>query len=167
MGSSHEDYFADHFPSVLDAFMELVRAIQFLHDRGEKHGDIRADHVICDRETGLYRWIDFDFNYIHRENFFGYDLFGLGNILAYITARGDLTLQKLQEENASVLNRLTREDLNIIFNNRVINLAKVYPYIPESLSFVLLHFSLGANVFYEDTTQFLSDLQEVKNELTQ
>ena len=45
--------------------------------QGEKHGDIRRDHIIIDRESGNYRWIDFDFNYRHRENIYGYDLFGI------------------------------------------------------------------------------------------
>ena len=54
--------------------------------------------------------------------------------------------------------------MNIIFNNRLVNLKKVYPYIPDSLNLVLMHFSLGANVFYEDTVQFLSELQEAKED---
>jgi hypothetical protein len=164
-GSNHEDYFFNNFSSILDEYIDLVKAIKFLHDRREKHGDIRADHLIHDRETGRYRWIDFDFNYIHRENFFGYDIFGLGNILSYITGRGDITLQVLQQENAPVLKHLTSGDFNIIFNNRIVNLKKIYPYIPESLNRVLLHFSLEANLFYENTAQLLSDLQEVKDEL--
>ncbi len=165
LGSSHEDYFMNHFPSVFDTFIELVKAIQFLHDRGEKHGDIRADHLIQDKDTGTYKWIDFDFNYVHRENFFGYDLFGLGNILSYVTARGEVTLQKLREEESPVLDHLSSHDMNIIFNHRVVNLKKVYPYIPASLNLVLLHFSIGSNVFYENTAQFLSDLMEVKDGL--
>ena len=55
---------------------------------------------------------------------------------------------------------LLEEDLNIVFNNRVANLKKIYPYIPESLNRVLMHFSKGANWFYEDTAQLLDDLRE-------
>ncbi|MDX1764515.1 MAG: hypothetical protein R3231_09365 [bacterium] len=164
-GTDHEDYFAGHFPDILNEFIDLTRAIQFLHERREKHGDIRSDHLIHDRETGQYRWIDFDYNYLHRENFFGYDLFGLGNILAYITGRGDVTLRDLQQNNAPALERLVPADCNIIFNNRVMNLRKVYPYIPGALNQILLHFSLGTAVFYENTAQFLADLEEVNHEL--
>jgi hypothetical protein len=162
---SHEDYFANYFPSFLDEFIELVKAIEFLHDQGEKHGDVRRDHLILDSEVNHYRWIDFDFNYIHRENRFGYDLFGLGNILAYIVGQGDVTLHDLMESHAPVLDQLTDEDLNIIFRNRVINLKKVFPYIPDSLDYVLRHFSLGANVFYEQTSRFLSDVRAVRRDL--
>lgn len=162
-GTDHADYFSNHFPAILDEFIDLTAAILFLHDRREKHGDIRSDHLIHDRETDRYRWIDFDYNYLHRENFFAYDLFGLGNILAYITGRGDIALRGLPK-NSPVLDHLTSGDFNIIFNNRIVNLKKVYPYIPESLNRVLLHFSLGTNVFYDNTAQFLSDLEEVKHE---
>ena len=58
------------------------------------------------------------------------------------------------------LHALTQEDVNIVFHNRVANLKKVYPYIPESLNRVLMHFSKGTNWFYEHTTQLLDDLGE-------
>jgi hypothetical protein len=164
LGSSHEDYFYNYFPAVLDEYIELVKAIQFLHDRGEKHGDIRRDHILREKQTGRCRWIDFDFNYLHKENMFGYDLYGLGNILVYLAGRGDVTVQYLKLNNSPAYDLLFHEDMNIIFNNRLVNLKKVYPYIPDSLNLVLMHFSLGANVFYEDTVQFLSELQEAKED---
>ncbi len=167
LGKNHEDYFHDYFHSILDEYIELAKAIKFLHDRGEKHGDIRRDHIIKDKHTGRCCWIDFDFNYLHRENMFGYDLFGLGNILVYLTGRGDVTIQQLRQNGSPVFDRLTTDDLNIIFNNRVVNLKKVYPYIPDALNLILLHFSLGANTFYEDTDQLLTDLQEVRDKLAQ
>ena len=165
MSPSHEDYFFHHFPSVLNVYIEMVKAIGFLHNRGEKHGDIRGDHLILDNQTGNYRWIDFDFNYFHRESFAGYDFFGLGNLLTYITAQKYLTLQNLVENDSPALRHLTQNDLNVIFRNRVSNLQKVYPYIPDSLNLILLHFSQGAHVFYESASELLSDLMEVKNEL--
>ncbi|MDH3965299.1 MAG: serine/threonine protein kinase, partial [Deltaproteobacteria bacterium] len=61
------------------------------------------------------------------------------------------------------LSTLREEDVNIVFNNRVVNLKKIYPYIPESLNRVLMHFSKGANWFYENTEQLLEDLEELRN----
>jgi hypothetical protein len=165
LGTTHEDYFYNQLPHVLDEFIDLVQAIQFLHNSKEKHGDIRRDHIIKDAETGLARWIDFDFNYLHKENMFGYDLFGLGNILVYLIGRGDVTVQKLQQESSPALNRITSDDVNIIFNNRVVNLRKVYPYVPETLNIILLHFSVGANIYYETTEQLLHDLLEAREDL--
>ena len=51
---------------------------------------------------------------------------------------------------------------NIVFHNRVANLRKIYPYIPERLNRILLHFSKGANRFYETTNQLLEDLGEYR-----
>ncbi|MBI5741590.1 MAG: hypothetical protein HZA16_12860 [Nitrospirae bacterium] len=164
-GKGHEDYFYNYFPFVLDDYIKLVNAIKFLHDHGEKHGDIRRDHIIKEKEGGPYRWIDFDFNYMHRENMFGYDLFGLGNILLYITGRGDVTTQHLKKHNGALFGRLTCDDLNIVFRNRVVNLKKIYPYIPDQLNNILLHFSIGANIFYDNTVQLLSDLREARQVL--
>ena len=42
-----------------------------------------------------------------------------------------------------MLNRLSEDDVNIVFHNRVANLKKVYPYIPDSLNRVLMHFCRG------------------------
>jgi hypothetical protein len=167
LGKDHEDYFYNHLPVLLDEFIDLVKAIRFLHESGEKHGDIRRDHILKDQETGNFRWIDFDFNYLHKENMFGYDLFGLGNILVYLVGRGDVTVQHLKQKASPVLVNLTANDVNIIFNNRIVNLRKVYPYIPEALNLILLHFSLGANICYDNTDQFLLDLQEARESLCQ
>jgi hypothetical protein len=160
MGESHEEYFFLHFPSVLSRFIALVRAIGVLHAHGEKHGDIRRDHIITDRATGHDRWIDFDFNYFHQESFAGYDLFGLGNVLVYLAARGDVTVQVLRSRNPEVCSRLRDGDMNIIFHNRLVNLKKLYPYIPDELNMVMRHFGAGAEVFYDDIGRFLEDLGE-------
>ena len=39
------------------------------------------------------------------------------------------------------------------------NLKKIYPYIPQHLNRILLHFSEGAHCFYETTDQLLEDLE--------
>jgi len=162
LGSAHEEYFYEHFPIVLDEFLRVVEAIRFLHESGEKHGDIRRDHLIKDESTGRYRWIDFDFNYRHGESRFAYDLFGLGNILLFITGRGDVTTNRLLIDTPDILDRLSEDDVNIVFHNRVANLRKVYPYIPDSLNQILLHFSRGAQLYYETTEELLEDLGEAK-----
>lgn len=154
----HEAYFHDRLPGILADFVECVGAIRFLHENREKHGDIRRDHILIDGETGRYRWIDFDYNYRHRENIYGYDLFGLGNVLVFLVGKGDVLHQDLAKAGHPALHALRDSDMNMIFGNRVVNLKKVYPYIPESLNLILLHFSRGANWFYEETRQLLEDL---------
>jgi hypothetical protein len=165
LGADHEDFFNNYFPSLLDEFVRIAEAVRFLHEHGEKHGDIRRDHLIKDAVTGKYRWIDFDFNYRHGENRFGYDLFGLGNILMFITGRGDVTTQRLVQDHPELFGRISADDVNIVFNNRVANLKKIYPYIPEKLNRVLMHFSAGARVYYDNTRELLDDLGEARGEL--
>lgn len=165
LNKNHEEYFYKSFPSLLDEYIELVQAIKYLHDNNEKHGDIRRDHIIKNKQTGKFVWIDFDFNYWHKENMFGYDLFGLGNILAFIVGGGDITLQMLKQEKPVLLNKINADDLNIIFNNRVMNLKKIFPYIPESLNIILLNFTSKAYVFYDKTEELLNDLKEARDEL--
>ncbi|MBU0679957.1 MAG: hypothetical protein KKD73_00915 [Proteobacteria bacterium] len=158
LGNDHHDYFHNHFPKLLTHYRELVRAIKFLHDHGEKHGDIRRDHIILDRERQIYRWIDFDYNYMHGESMFGFDLHGLGNILIFLVGRGDILTHDLYHQQRPLFDSLWGEDLNISYKNRVANLEKIFPYIPASLNRVLLHFSQGAKIFYETTDQMLADL---------
>lgn len=161
MTGSHERYFFDHFPAILSNFQACIEALGDLHRLGEKHGDIRRDHILIDRESGKYRWIDFDFNYRHRENIYGYDLFGVGNILIYLTGKGDLIVPDLFRQGHPRAGMIEQEDRNIVFHHRLANLKKVYPYIPESLNRILLHFSIGANWFYEHVDQLLEDLAQV------
>jgi serine/threonine protein kinase len=161
---SHEEYFHDDLPSLLKSYAEIIDAVRFLHNHGEKHGDIRRDHILKDSKTGDYKWIDFDFNYYHGENKFGYDLFGLGNILIFLVGGGDVTIQGLADR-PDILDLINENDTNIVFHNRVANLKKVYPYIPDELNYMLLHFSNGANVFYESTDELFSDMQKAINKI--
>lgn len=165
LAGQHREYFFLRFPAILGQYRKAVEAIGYLHGANETHGDVRRDHIIVDRATGVFRWIDFDFSYSHRENKFGYDIFGLGNVLAYLAGGGDVTVQDLRRERPEVFSRLSEDDLNIIFQHRVVNLRKVFPYVPERLNLMLMHFSTSAETFYERTAHFLEDLAEAENSL--
>jgi hypothetical protein len=156
---NHETYFFTVFPDILKKYTSCVEAIAFLHQHHEKHGDIRRDHIFMDRENGDYRWIDFDYNYQHKENMFSYDLFGLGNVMIFIAGKGDVLIQDLEKKGFPGLARVTDKDMNIVFKNRVANLKKIFPYVPEALNRVLLHFSQGAELFYQTTAHLLEDLE--------
>lgn len=166
-GKGHEEYYYGNFPDIFNEFIALVKAIKFLHDNGEKHGDIRRDHIIYGRNDGIYRWIDFDFNYWHQENMFSYDIFGLGNVLIYLTGQGDVTDWDLNEKAPEILGKLCKDDMNIVFKHRVAKLQKVYPYISDQLAYILDRFSIGSDIIYDDTGEFLDDLYEAKESLTE
>jgi tRNA A-37 threonylcarbamoyl transferase component Bud32 len=157
----HEVYFYEHFPSIFDRIIGCVEAINRLHRIEELHGDIRNDHILIERGSGAYRWIDFDYTYDWAENPFGVDLYGLGNILMFTVGKGFHNLPDLAAcgpAGMKIRSCLEPGDLSLFFKHRIANLQKLFPYIPDSLSYVLLHFSQGAGVFYEHTDELLQDL---------
>lgn len=164
----HETYFHQRFPSLLNELLECIEAIHRLHRLGEVHGDIRNDHVFIDRGTGLYRWIDFDYSYEWAENPFGVDLYGLGNLLLLAVGKGFHNLGDLTAcgpAGMKVVSCLAPSDLSLFFKHRIINLQKLFPYIPDKLNQVLLHFSHGAEVFYSTTDELLEDLMACREEM--
>jgi len=164
----HRRYFHEHFPGILEKFLGACEAIAALHDNFEKHGDIRRDHLLVEYETGDYRWIDFDYTFDFHENPFGLDLFGLGSILIFLTGKGVHTVQSAPQMglDEKIINSITPEDCSILFANRVVNLNKLFPYVPEDLNRILLRFSAGANVFYDTVEELLEELRPVSERLT-
>jgi tRNA A-37 threonylcarbamoyl transferase component Bud32 len=159
---SHRDYFFHELPTVLEHFLGAVQAIGFLHKNGFRHGDIRRDHIFVDRNTGVYYWIDFDYDFYLPEKPFALDLFELGNILIYLTGRGDYHPREIaadQNIDKAVLQQLIPGDFSLLSQNRVVNLQKLFPYIPDVLNNILLHFSAGADIFYETVEELHSDLR--------
>ncbi|RMF83472.1 MAG: hypothetical protein D6739_07165 [Nitrospirae bacterium] len=159
--AGHERYYHEALPGLLDRFRDIALAIGYLHNRGLRHGDVRRDHVLHDRETGRWRWIDFDYDCSGTANPFAYDLFGLGNILVFLVGGGDVTLHALKRAGHPALERLGPEDMNLVLPHRVANLAKVFPYLDPALGRVLRHFSAGANLFYETVDVLLEELEAV------
>ncbi|MBF0528806.1 MAG: hypothetical protein HQK55_05960 [Deltaproteobacteria bacterium] len=160
----HEEYFHRVMPHMLDLFRPCVAAVAYLHEKGEKHGDVRRDHLIYGPDN-LLSWIDFDYNYQHGEYIAGLDMFGLGNILAFIVGGGDQTLRILLETNPESVDKLTPDDMNIVFPNRVMNLKLIFPHIPDSLNNILKHFTAHAHVFYDSVRELLADLDYARSEL--
>jgi hypothetical protein len=157
----HDCYFHEVFPSIFENILLCVDAIDELHKMGEVHGDIRNDHIFVERNTQIYRWIDFDYTYEWSENPYGVDLFGLGNILLFTIGKGFHNVTEVAKNNPhgkDLIKSLTPDDLSLFFTHRIINLKKLFPYIPECLNHVLMHFAQGTEVFYENTSELLDDL---------
>ena len=49
----------------------------------------------------------------------------------------------------------------IMYKSRFMNLKKLFPYIPDSLNNILLHFTKGVEIFYEHIDEVLEDLHQV------
>lgn len=167
--ADHETYFREVFPGIFGNIIECVEAINRLHRMGEVHGDIRNDHIFIDRKSKTYIWIDFDYTYEWSENPFGVDLYGLGNILLFTIGKGFHNVPDISAcgpQGMELLSCLAPDDLSLFFKHRVANLQKLFPYIPDSLNHVLLHFSHGAEVFYETSDELLHDLRACQMDVT-
>ncbi len=163
----HATYFHEALPEILVKFMGACEAIRFLHRHGENHGDIRRDHLFVEYGSGSYVWIDFDYTYDFHENPYGLDLFGLGNLLLYLVGKRFYTPHNMGSylEKAD-LSLPEPGDFSILFASRLANLRLLFPYIPESLNMVLMHFARNARIFYTRTDAFLADLGRAVADMT-
>jgi len=151
---SHREYFETLFPEYLGKLVTCFQAIADLHAAGGHHGDIRTDHVFVERNTERFRWIDFDL----AQDVSDFDVWSLGNVLLYTVGMGEYTFHDVARAGKGGVS-LTDHDASAFFHHRVINLRKVFPYIPEDLNDVLMHFSYGTVDFYESVAEILADLR--------
>ncbi|MFN3780818.1 MAG: protein kinase [Candidatus Kapaibacteriota bacterium] len=157
---SHEEYFYEDLPSILWKLRESFLAIQYLHENKFCHGDIRNDHIIVESGTGNYRWIDFDL----MQDVSDFDLWSCGNILSYAVAKGLKTFDQVlkgSEFSDKVKLSLTPEDASAFYNYRIMNLKKLYPYIPIKLNNILLHFTIKPIGYYGSVKEFIEDYSEM------
>lgn len=158
----HRCYFEESLPAILREFLGCTQAISFIHGHGLRHGDVRRDHIFVEYDTGLFRWIDFDYDFDLPERPFALDLFELGNILLYIVGRGHYQprdIERHPEMGEGVLSAINPGDFSLLARNRIVNLKKLFPYIPKELNDVFLHFSMGTPVFYDTVDEFYADLK--------
>jgi serine/threonine protein kinase len=152
----HAEYFCEHFPSILSGVLPAFEGIQFLNENGLCHGDIRNDHIMIEREGGEFRWIDFDLT----QDSPLFDLWSLGNILHCIVCKGFVTFRDVLRFRPDLSGRLAENDASAFFTHRVMNLGKVFPYLPAKLNQILERFSLGARRHYDSVAQVVEDLGE-------
>jgi hypothetical protein len=158
---SHKDYFFQKLPQVLPQICDCIESLCYIHSKDLVHGDVRWDHIYFDREAKNYKWIDFDYNYLFPENPYGADLYGVGKILANILGKGSYIYYDLkanpQFQNA--ISNLVIEDFSLLEQNRLINLKKIFPYLPDDFNNILLRFSGHASLFYNTVGEVISDVR--------
>ncbi len=158
----HEAYFRELLPSLLQLFVPCLTALDSLHRLGIRHGDVRADHLILARETGRLRWIDFDYDFIFDEAPLALDLLGVGNILSELLGKGERTIHNLRFNPAlaQAMEDLSPEDFSPVEPTRLMNWKKLYPYVPDKLNRVLMHFAAGTERYYESAAEIAEDLAD-------
>lgn len=160
INKSHEQYFYEDLPDILWRLAASIEAIQFLHKNGTCHGDIRNDHLIVEKGTDHFRWIDFDLN----QNVADYDLWSLGNVLNYTVGKGIVSFDKVfksREFSAETRARLAPEDASAFYEYRIMNLHKVYPYLPRRLNDILAHFTIRPKDYYAHIDDLLREYIEM------
>lgn len=154
----HETYFHHTLPVLFPHVIGCLEALASLHSKGQHHGDVRNDHILIERDTGRYIWIDFDY----AVNFQDYDIWSLGNVLTFVVGKGIHTFREVfrnPELYPQLRGRLGEDDACLLSRYRVANLQKLFPYIPDALNAILLRFSESADAFYESIDQQVRDLK--------
>ncbi len=152
----HEEYCRLALPSILANIADNIAGLRRLHEAGLCHGDIRNDHVLIERETGRYKWIDFDLEQASVD----LDIWSVGNILHCVVAKGFMTFRDAIRIRPQLSGNLSQDDASFFFPHRVMNLQKIYPYLPGKLNDILLRFSIGAHARYDRISQITDDLAE-------
>ena len=154
----HERYYRERLPDILDHLAAAYDALGDLHRMGEIHGDITPDHIYVEAGTGRYRWIDFDYDYRERDNAIVRDIFEMGTLLAYVVGKGYLLLREIKLHYPEIAKRLRPGDMQSVFPSQLANLKMVYPYIHNGLNKLLLSFSQGSGIVYQDAKKLAADI---------
>lgn len=158
----YDIYFTTVLPGLLEKLIGAFEAIRFLHINSFRHGDIRNDHLLVERETENYVWIDFDYDFEATENPFSLDIFGLGTILSYTVGKGFHTAYMITNDGrmyGDLIDRIDGDDFSLLDKSMFLNLKKLYPAIPSALNDILMHFSRSAEVYYEFVDEIVEDLK--------
>ena len=155
----HEQYWHEVLPGIMRELIPCIEAMGELHGHGQHHGDIRNDHIIIERETGRYTWIDFDYEV----NFSDYDVWSMGNVISYVVGQGMHTFREVERHPWAYPDArgLNGDDGLVLYKHRIANLRKLFPYIPADLNEVLMRFSFAAADPYEDLASQARDLRSV------
>jgi len=156
----HEEYYQTVLPSVMEQVIACAEALAYLHEQGQHHGDVRNDHILIERDTGLFRWIDFDYHV----NYADYDLWSFGNVINHVAGKGTHTVHGVRREAKnypSLSAPIQEEDTMLLFGNRIANLHKLFPYIDRRLNDILMRFSSTSQNFYTDFGTLIRDLKDV------
>ncbi len=153
----HKEYYYHELSGVMQLFIKAAEAIALLHRKELHHGDIRADHIIIDSRTGIYVWIDFDYQVS-----IPYDVLCLGNVLHQVVGKGRHSLEDIRlqpSDYPDFKDTLTASDMSLMRRHRVANLRKLYPYLSADLNEILMRFSAGATDLYKDVDSLIDDLR--------
>jgi tRNA A-37 threonylcarbamoyl transferase component Bud32 len=156
----HREYCQTRLAAIMHSVIGCIEAISQLHLAGLHHGDIRADHILIETGSNRYIWIDFDYEVSDPS----YDLFCLGNVLLQVAGKGRHSVYDLGQRPGNYPDfkgSLLSTDMSLMFQHRVANLRKLFPYLSPDLNEILMRFSTGCSDPYRDFDELLTDLRSI------
>ena len=159
----HETYFHEVLPGVLTNLLEAFRALNSSSTRrGSSTGMCGPTICSWSRPPAGMSGSTSDYEVSHSD----YDLWSLGNVLCFIVGKGnhhpnEVVCKPGNYPNPLCGQELTNDDLLLSGQNRVANLAKLFPYIPLDLNRILMRFSAGTEAFYGSVEELVDDLERV------
>lgn len=165
IAGDHRTYYERHLKGILEGLVYAFQSLADLHRMGEIHGDITPDHIFVDRNTGLFRWIDFDYDYTETNNLFIRDIFEMGMLLSFVVGKGHIRFSEVKLKYPQVAERLRPEQMHASSPNRLADLRLIYPYISEELNSIIMNFSMGSTSRYEDADTLAKDILSASSSL--
>ncbi len=89
-----------------------------------------------------------------------YDTWSLGNIINYVVGMGINAFKavlKSEAYSAEVKRSSGPDGASGFYQYRIMNLRKLYPYIPPKPNDILLHFTIQPRHFYTSVEQLIDD----------
>jgi hypothetical protein len=154
---AHEEYFHSRLPGIMEKVIRCIDALAELQQQGLHHGDVRSDHIWIEHGTERFAWIDFDYEVSHTD----YDLWSMGNLLIRVLGKDAHRIRDIErhpQDYPLCQNPITPADQVLLYNDRVANLRKLFPYIPKELNDILMRFSAGSTEFYPSLESLSEDL---------
>jgi hypothetical protein len=155
---THEAYFFQRLPDIMKEVIACIDALAELQKKDLHHGDVRSDHIWIEQGTGRFMWIDFDYEVSHTD----YDLWSMGNLIIRVLGKDTHRVRDIgrrPEDYPMCRESITPEDQVLLYNDRIANLRKLYPYIPQKLNDIAMRFSVGATDFYSNLEELSQDLR--------
>ncbi len=163
---SHERYYREKLPGFLRQLAHAYGSMAELHDMGEIHGDITPDHLYVNKESGIFVWIDFDYDYQEKDALILHDILEMGTLLSFVVGKDYLSISEIRKNHAQALDMLSPADMQSVFPNQLANLRVVHKHIDPKLNQIMMRFSKGAKDRYQSAHDLSDDISEAVETIT-
>lgn len=165
-GVDHKRYFLESFPEILNNFMGAIRGVEHIVKNGF-YNEFAIYHIWIDKKTGRYILFDFDLPSTELsklqalKDLESSTISNIGGSLCEIVAPLGIYEYEAVHDEEMYFDELGITDADFNEYNLLVDLQKVYPYIPDELNKILLRFGRDASNPYTSISELYSDLESV------